>query len=67
MEEGVNAFKNLIGKFTGNRPLEWCRWDGNIRMNLKGIGISTRNWVDSALDRYYWKVLANGTLNFWVP
>ena len=27
------------------------RWEDNIRMDLKEIGINTRNWVDSALDR----------------
>jgi len=47
MEEGRSAFKILIGKLTGKRPLYRPRrkWDGNIRMNLKEIGINTRNWV----------------------
>ena len=27
--------------------------------DLKEIGIRTRNWVDSAQDRDYWKVLVN--------
>ena len=27
------------------------RWKDNIRMNIKGIGINTRNWVDSAQYR----------------
>ena len=25
-----------------------CRWEDNIRMDLKEICINTRNWVDSA-------------------
>jgi hypothetical protein len=29
------------------------RWEDNIRMDLKIIGINTRNWVDSAQDRNY--------------
>ena len=29
------------------------RWEDNIRMDLKGICINTRNWVDSAQDRGY--------------
>ena len=29
----------------------------NIRMDLKEIGINTRNWVDSAQDRDYWRVV----------
>jgi hypothetical protein len=38
----------------------------NIRMNLKEIGIDTRNWVDSVQDRDYWRALVNAALNFWV-
>ena len=33
-------------------------------MNLKEIGIDTRNWVDSAQDRDYWRALMNATLTF---
>ena len=31
----------------------------NIRMDLKNIGINTRNWVDSAKDRDYWRPFVN--------
>ena len=41
----------LTGTPTGKRP----------------IIISTRNWVDSAQDRDYWRALVNGALNLWVP
>ena len=27
--------------------------EGNIRMNIKEIGMNTRNWVDSAQERGY--------------
>ena len=52
MEEGRSAFKILTGKPKGNRPLgkSRCRWD-NIRMDLNGIGIHTRNWVELAQNR----------------
>ena len=36
-------------------------------MDLKEIGISTRNWVDSAQDREYWRVILNVALNLRVP
>ena len=29
------------------------RWEVNIRMDLKEIGINAENWVDSAKDRDY--------------
>ena len=48
-------------KVTGKRPLgrHKCRWKDNIRMDLKEIDINTRNWVDSAQDRDYWRALVN--------
>ena len=52
-EEGRSGIKILIGKSTGIRLLRRPRdkWDDNIRMNFKQIGVNTRNWVDSAHDR----------------
>ena len=32
-------------------------------MDLKEIGINTRNLVDSAEDRDYWRALVNAALN----
>ena len=34
----------------GKRPLgrSMCRWEDNIRMDLKEIGVNMRNWVDLA-------------------
>jgi hypothetical protein len=69
MEEGRSAFKILTGKPTGQRNL-WRlrrRWEDNIRMDLKKVGIDTTNWVDSAKDRYYWRALVNAALNLRVP
>ena len=34
----------------------------NHRMNLKEIGVNTRNWVDSTQDRDYWRALLNAAL-----
>ena len=69
MEEGRIAFRILIGKLTRKRPLARPRrgWEDNIRMDLKEMGINTRNWVDSAQDRDYWRVLVNAVLNLRVP
>ena len=68
MEEGRNAFKILIGKFTGKRPLgrPRRRSEATLRIDLKEIGINTRNWVDSAQDMDNWRALVNATLNLWV-
>ena len=43
------------------------RWEGNIRIFIKEIGINTRNWVDLAEDRGYWRALVNVAMNLRVP
>ena len=60
MEESRSAFK-IAGKPKGKRSLETprSRWEDNIRMDPKEIGVNTRNWVDSAQDRNYWRALVN--------
>ena len=59
IEKGWIAFKILAGKSTGNRPLgrPKRRWEDTIGMGLKEIGITTRNLLDWAQDRDYWKSL----------
>ena len=34
-----------------------CRQEHNVRLDLKEIGINTRNLVDSAQGRDYWRAL----------
>ena len=69
MEEGRSAFKIITGKPAGKRPLGRSRstCEDNIRINLKEIGINTRNWVDLAQDRNYRRHLMNAALNLRVP
>ena len=69
MEEVRSAFKILTGKPTGNRPLgrPRRRWEDNIRMDLEENGVNAGNWVDTAQDRNYWRVLVNTALNLRVP
>ena len=65
MNEGKNVFKIVTGKDTGKRHLGGCRHrlEDNIRIDSKEIGISTRNWVDSAQDRDYCRALVKSALN----
>ena len=55
MVESRTAFKILTVHLQEKRPLgrPRRRWEGNIRMGVKEIGINTRNWVDSAQDKGY--------------
>jgi hypothetical protein len=67
MEEGRSALNvnAPAGKRLLGRPRR--RWEGNIKLDLKEIGINTRNWVDPAQDRNYWRALVNAELNPQVP
>ena len=69
MVEGRSTFKILSGKPTEKRPLGKLRrrWEDNIRKDLEGIDVNTRNWVDSAQDRDYWRAVVNVALNLRVP
>ena len=53
----------MTGKPTGKMSLRRPSrsWEDSVRMDLKEIGINTRNWVDSAQDRDYWRALMNAT------
>ena len=55
----------LTSKPAGKRPLgrPRRRWEDNIRMYLKEMGINTRNWVDSPQDIDYCMALVNAILN----
>ena len=48
MKESRSTFKILTGQPTGKRPLgrPRHRWEDNIQMDPKEIGLSSRNWVD---------------------
>ena len=54
----------LRGKPTGKRRLgrPRRRWEDNIRIDLKEIGINTRNWVDR-LRMDYWIAFEYAALN----
>ena len=69
MQEGRSAFKILTVKPTGKIPLgrPRRRWEYNIIMDLKEIGINADNRVDSAQDRDYWRAFVNAALNLRVP
>ena len=65
MEEIRSALKILIGKPTEKKPLGRLMhsWEVNVRMDPEEIGVNMRNWIDSAHDMDYWRVIVNGALN----
>jgi hypothetical protein len=59
--EERSSFKPLTAKPTGKRPLVRSihRWEDSIRMDLNDIDIITRNWIDSAQVRDFWRAIVN--------
>jgi hypothetical protein len=51
--EKRNAYRILVGKHTGKRPLGRSRrrWVDNIKMDLREIGCGGVDWIDLAQDR----------------
>jgi hypothetical protein len=69
MEEKRNAYRLLMGKPEGERPLRRPRrrWVDNIRMDLGEVEWCDVDWIGLAKDRNRWRALVNSVLNLRVP
>jgi hypothetical protein len=69
MGEGIGAYKVLVGRPEGKRPLgrPRRRWEDNIKMDLRDIGIDGANWIQLAQDRIQWRAFVNTVMNLRVP
>jgi hypothetical protein len=67
--EKMNAYRILVGKQRGKRPLgrPRRRWADNIKIDLREIGWGGMAWIDLAHDRDQWKSLVNTVVNLQVP
>jgi hypothetical protein len=66
MGEKKNAYRLLVGKTEGKRPLERprCRSVDNIRRDLVEVGWDDVDCIGLALDRDRWRALVSSVLNF---
>jgi len=55
--EGRIVYRVLVGRPEGKRPLgrPRCRWEYNIKMDLREIGIDEVNWIQLAQERVQWQ------------
>jgi hypothetical protein len=69
MGETRNAYRILVGKPEGKRPLgrPRRRWVVNIKMDLGEIGWDGTDWIELAQDRDQWRALVNTMMNLRVP
>jgi hypothetical protein len=69
MEEKRNAYRLLVGKPEGKRPLGRPRrkWMNNISMDLGEVEWGDVDWIGLAKNRNRWRALVNWVLNLRVP
>jgi hypothetical protein len=60
-----NAYKILVGKPEGKRPLgrHRHRWEDNIRMDLKEIRCEGVEQPHLSQDRHQWRTFVNTIIN----
>jgi hypothetical protein len=69
MGQKSNAYRLLVGKPEGKRPLgrPRRRWVDNIRIDLEEVGWGDVDWIGLAQDRNRWRAVVNWVLNLRVP
>jgi hypothetical protein len=57
------------GRPEGTTPLGRLRrrWEDNIKMDLRKIGIDGANWIQLAQDRVQWRACVNTVMNLRFP
>jgi hypothetical protein len=61
MGEGRGVYRILVGRPKGKRPLgkPRRRWEANIKMDLREIGIDGANWIQPVQDRVQGRACVN--------
>jgi hypothetical protein len=69
MGEGRGVYRVLVGRPEGKRLLgrPRRRWEDNIKMGLREIGIDGANWIQLAQDTAQWRAFVNTVMNLRVP
>ncbi|KAJ4442256.1 hypothetical protein ANN_12122 [Periplaneta americana] len=69
MGESRNAYRVLVGRPEGKRPLGRLRrrWEDNIKMDLREVGCDDRDWINLAQDGNRWRAYVRAAMNLRVP
>jgi uncharacterized protein (DUF779 family) len=46
---------------------EICKWEDNIKVEIREIMWGDIDWINLAVDRDQWQALMNVVMNLWVP
>ncbi|KAJ4429019.1 hypothetical protein ANN_26015 [Periplaneta americana] len=67
MGKSRNAYRVLVGRPEGKRPLgrPRCRWENDIKMDLREVGYDGRDWINLAQDRDQWRAYVRAAMNLW--
>ncbi|KAJ4439356.1 hypothetical protein ANN_07478 [Periplaneta americana] len=65
MGESRNAYRVLVGRPEGKRPLgrPRRRWEDNIKMDLREVGYDDRDWINLAQGRDRWRAYVRAAMN----
>ncbi|KAJ4445733.1 hypothetical protein ANN_12418 [Periplaneta americana] len=65
MGESRNAYRVLVGRPEGKRPLgrPRRRWEDNIKIDLREVGSDDRDWINLAQDRDRWRSYVRAAMN----
>ena len=66
MEKFRNAYRVLVGKPAGERPLgrPRRRLEDNIKMDLREVSCDPGDWIDLVQDREQWRAYVRPVMNF---
>jgi hypothetical protein len=69
MGEWRGVHRVLVGSPEGKRPLGGPRrrWEDNIKLGLREMGIDGANWIHLAQDRVQWRAFMNTVMNLRFP
>jgi hypothetical protein len=69
MGEGRGIYRVLVGRPERKRSLgrPRRRWEDNIKMDLREIGVDGTNWIQLTQGRVQWRACVNTVMNLRVP